>query len=120
MKVLLLLVLPLAACASIPAESAGPDARLGAVARVGTLQVRPVRVVEDSRCPMNARCVWAGRLILRAEVRTGDRRSTVDLTLGEAMAADGGQLTLEQVAPDRMAGRSLGSRAYRFTFSFTP
>jgi hypothetical protein len=104
----------------VPAESASPSARLGGVARVGPLQVRPQRIVEDSRCPMNARCVWAGRLILRAEVRGNGRRSMLDLTLGEATSAGGGQLTLEQAQPDRMAGRPLSARDYRFTFSFTP
>lgn len=120
MKALLLLFLPLAACASIPAEATGPSAGLGGVARAGPLRIRPVRVIEDSRCPMNARCVWAGRLILRAEVRTGGLMSNLDLTLGEAAEANGGELTLEQVVPDRMAGRPLDPRAYRFTFSFTP
>ena len=27
----------------------------------GGLRVRPLEVLEDSRCPQNARCVWAGR-----------------------------------------------------------
>ena len=39
-------------------------ARIGETTRVGTLAVTPLRVVEDSRCPINARCIWAGRLIL--------------------------------------------------------
>ncbi len=118
MKALLLLFLPLAACASVPAGATGPSAGLGGVAVAGPLRVRPLRVIEDSRCPMNARCVWAGRLILRAEVRAGGRGSSRDVTLGEATNAGGGQLTLEQAQPDRMAGRPPDPRAYRFAFSF--
>lgn len=34
----------------------------------GDLRVRPLAVLEDSRCPQNARCVWAGQLRLRVAI----------------------------------------------------
>lgn len=89
----LLLALLLAACAS--AQAPTPDrarlpehirmdleqrdaalaqpgvvaAELNQTADLGNgLRVRPLEVLEDSRCPQNARCVWAGRLRLRVNV----------------------------------------------------
>ncbi|WP_419809498.1 hypothetical protein [Sphingomonas sp.] len=82
--------------------------------RVGPYRVMPVRVVEDSRCPMNARCVWAGRLVVRATIVRGRTRMTRDLTLGEP-AAPG--LVLDSVSPDRVAGEQPAPRPYRFHFA---
>ncbi|GAM96500.1 hypothetical protein U91I_00119 [alpha proteobacterium U9-1i] len=47
----------------VVAAGIGETADLG-----GGLRVRPLEVLEDSRCPQNARCVWAGRLRLRVAV----------------------------------------------------
>lgn len=109
-----LAAIALAACATMPAPEVGPTAALGQVARVGGLTVRPLRVVEDSRCPINARCVWAGRMILHAQVG----RATYDLTLGEPRAVEGGRLTLVAAEPGKTAGRETDPAAYRFTFAF--
>ena len=67
--------LALSACATLPTAAAGPTAGLGQAATVGELRVRPLRVIEDSRCPINARCVWAGRLIVRTQVSGGGVRN---------------------------------------------
>jgi hypothetical protein len=43
------------------------------------LRVRPLEVLEDSRCPQNARCVWAGRLRVRVAVEgVGEREVILD------------------------------------------
>ncbi len=110
--------LALAACATIPAASIGPTAQLGEVAAVGSLRVRPLRIVEDSRCPINAHCIWAGRLILRAEIRGSGKSETRDLTLGEPLAGVDGKLTLVIVEPGKLAG-SEKPLPYKFTFAFT-
>lgn len=55
-------------------------ARIGQIADLGGgLRVRPLEVVEDSRCPQNARCIWAGRLRVRVAVEgVGEREVTLD------------------------------------------
>jgi hypothetical protein len=55
-------------------------AAIGETADLGDgLRVRPLEVVEDSRCPQNARCVWAGRLRLRVNVEgVGEREVILD------------------------------------------
>ncbi len=114
----LLATLALAACATVPAAPLSPTAELGQAAAVGSLRVRPLHIVEDSRCPINARCVWAGRLILRAEIRGSGWRETRDLTLGEPLAGVDGKLTLVIVEPGKLAG-SEKPLPYKFTFAFT-
>jgi hypothetical protein len=108
--------LALAACATLPAAETGPTATIGQVATVDGYRVRPVEVVEDSRCPINARCVWAGRLILRAEVSKRGFRQTRNLILGEAQDVPGGKLTLVSAEPGKLAGEQPPPPPTRFTF----
>jgi hypothetical protein len=95
----------LAGCAAPAATGdASPDrapgtveARLGGTARLGGVSVRPIAVIEDSRCPSDVACVWAGRLRLRAVVSgVGE----AELILGQPLALPGGgSLTLVSALP---------------------
>lgn len=66
------------------------DARVGETAAFADepLTVTFEQVVEDSRCPANTTCVWAGTAVIRLGLRVGDTaRGTVHLqTLSEAEA----------------------------------
>ena len=58
-------LLTLSACATAGRDAPladGSDVALGQRAYVDGPLVQPVAVLEDSRCPMNARCIWAGRV----------------------------------------------------------
>jgi hypothetical protein len=118
-RLLLLGSLALVACATVPA-AAGPTARLGGVAVVGDVRIRPVSVVEDSRCPINARCIWAGRLVLLAEVnyRGGSEEFRGNLTLGEPLQLGRETIILVAAEPGTLAGKTTDPRDYRFTFDY--
>lgn len=113
--------LPLAACATMsagqPSRHEGPAA-LGQSSHVGGPVVTPLRVIEDSRCPINARCVWAGRVVLRARIATGAGAVERDLILGTQIPVADGTLALISVTPDRRTDLTIGPRDYRFTFEF--
>ena len=113
-----LFALVLAGCATVPPADAGPTAGIGQIATTNGLRVRPLAIVEDSRCPINAVCVWAGRLVVRSEVIGGSWRQTRDLELGKPQPIADGQLTLTTAAPSKVAGAETDPRSYRFTFDF--
>ena len=117
-QLLSLLALALAACATVPPVVAGPTAALGQTAHVDGLRVKPLAIVEDSRCPINVICVWAGRLVVRAEVSAGNWRQTRDLELRKPQPIADGQLTLVEAAPSKMAGQPAEPNDYLFTFAF--
>src|SRR3546814_1021862 len=78
-KPLTILALPAALALSACATTAdapfpdGSDVALGQKAYVDGPLVQPVEVVEDSRCPMNVRCVWAGRVRVKMLWLRGNR-----------------------------------------------
>lgn len=116
--ILPLLAAALTGCVTTPTAAADPTARLGETATVNGLHIRPLLVVEDSRCPINARCIWAGRVVLRTEVRGAAGSGTYDLTLGEPVTHAGGRLALVAAEPGRVAGAGIEPGAYRFTFEY--
>lgn len=143
MRALLFSVLMLGACASPTGEAAGggstaqlPEhirmdleqraaalrepgvvaAAIGQTADLGQgLRVRPLEVFEDSRCPQNARCVWAGRLRLRVAVEgAGEHEVTLDEA---AVQTPRGAFALVAVSPGPWTDWPEEQRpSYRFGF----
>jgi len=79
------------------------------------LRVRPLEVLEDSRCPQNARCVWAGRLRLRVAVEgVGEREVILDEA---ATVTPRGSFALVAVSPGPWTDWPPGRQPpYRFGF----
>jgi hypothetical protein len=121
-NLLSLLVLPLlAACAtSPPAPATAPEGTvvaLGHPVAVADLVLTPMRVTEDSRCPINARCVWAGRITVETRVDGPGWRETLPMTLGEPAGTHGYMLNLISAEPGRMAGAEQRQpQDYRFAY----
>lgn len=117
-------LVPLAACAMIPDApivEGTPRTELSPVGLnqpvyVGEIVVTPKRVVEDSRCPMNARCVWAGRLIVETRVDGAGWRDTTNITLGETYATHGHVIALVSGEPGRMTDAEPQPGDYRFVY----
>ncbi len=100
------------------AQNNGQNVRLGKSAYVDGPIVKPIAVIEDSRCPMNARCIWAGRVRLKALLIHPDGNIPIELTLGEEKPVFDGMLTLTAVMPERKTGKDISQRDYRFSFNF--
>ncbi len=81
----------------------------------GGLTVRPLQVKEDSRCPGNVTCVWAGRLVLRANVSGTER----ELTLGQSLETPQGTVVFAVARPGAWHDwpeNEVPRPAYRFGF----
>ena len=117
-RLLALSFLALAACTTTPAPFAaeGSAVEIPRGVHVGKLVAVPQVLLEDSRCPMNARCVWAGRVVLSTRIYGPGFDETVPLVLGEPRALPGSSITLVSVLPERMAGEEIPAPTYRFGF----
>jgi hypothetical protein len=118
----LIVPLALSACAATRQHSPlpdGSDVTLGERAMVDGPVVEPVAVLEDSRCPMNARCVWAGRVRVKMLwIRGNGEKQPFEATLGEPTQLADGQFTLESVRPEKRTDRVIKPEDYRFSFRF--
>ncbi|RJY08704.1 hypothetical protein [Aurantiacibacter aquimixticola] len=110
----------LSACATTQqvAQPAGSAIALGESVAVEEMSVTPLRVVEDSRCPINARCVWAGRLVVEAAIRSDGVAETREMTLGEPELMGGQSVLLSEVLP-RPSTQTMpvAPGDYRFVFT---
>ena len=116
-----LIAIALAGCATVPPAAAGPTAGFGQVATINGLRIRPLELIEDSRCPALVRCVWEGRLRILAEVefRGGSQEFRGELTLGKPFHYGEESVTLISAEPQKAAPGKIDPRAYRFTFAGT-
>ncbi|MXO71646.1 hypothetical protein [Alteraurantiacibacter buctensis] len=111
----------LAACATTPlagpAAPEGSTVALGQPVQVADIVLTPLRVTEDSRCPINARCVWAGQIIVETRVDGRGWRETLPMQLGEPAGTHGYVLNLVSAEPGRMAGTAeTDPKDYRFAY----
>lgn len=89
----------------------------------GGLRVTFVEVVEDSRCPTGANCIWAGnaRVRLRLEERGKTRAANLNTTLEpRRVATAAGDLVLVALDPYPEAGRQIEPADYRLTLRLEP
>ena len=125
MKIALAFAAPLALAACATTAEAPPAPQDG-IARAGLNErvyvdgpyVTPLEVLEDSRCPMNARCVWAGRTRISIRIDLSSRSETREIATDAPIQVADGQLSLVEVQPDRMAGEEADLGKYRFGFRF--
>jgi len=115
--IMIFAALSLTACATVPPANAGPTAGLNQVATVNGIRIRPIEVIEDSRCPANVRCVWAGRLVVRGRMNGSGWTQIRDFELGVAQAVDQYLVTLIGAEPPKIAPGPTDPNAYRFTFA---
>ena len=115
---------PLAAqSVAVATTSGGPHSRssvtvtaaFGQAVRVNQLVLRPVAIVQDSRCPANVNCVWAGELVVEFATTGGDR---LRLEMGKPLAIAGGRLTLLSASPQPVAGKPIPPQSNRFQLRF--
>ncbi|TIX50210.1 hypothetical protein [Alteraurantiacibacter aquimixticola] len=100
-----------------PIASEGSMVALGEPVAVEDVVLTPMKVTEDSRCPINARCVWAGRIVVETRVDGAGWRETVPVTLGEPESVRGYVLNLVSAEPGQMAGADpVGPEDYRFAY----
>ena len=81
------------------------------------LTIRPISVEEDSRCPKDVQCVWAGRVRVKVEVISGMGRSEGILTQGETFTTEVEAITLTGVMPEQNSQMPIANKDYRLTFT---
>ena len=118
----------LAACTTAAERPDPPGCRTVECVAIGESQqvladftVTPIAVLEDSRCPIEAECVWAGRIRLMARLDVGHESIEMELDSSKPLRINGGFLSVAEVAPDASFQWSpIETGDYRFGFTFAP
>lgn len=110
-----------AGCVTLPKvnEDGSTEARLGQKVDLGGPKITPLNVLEDSRCPMEARCVWAGRVRLEVRIELGSRSSVGELASDKPLQIADGQLELFGTMPPTSTQRPIAPGDYRFALKFS-
>jgi hypothetical protein len=74
------------------------------------------KVMEDSRCPVEVRCLSAGVVRLKTELTGKQGRETVTLSLGMPYFFSGTKITLVRVTPNTSTQRDINPSSYKFEF----
>lgn len=81
--------------------------------------VVPEAVIEDSRCPVNVDCIWAGRLVLRVQMQFPLRDLPMTIEFGETRSVGSGSLTFYAASPERTTD-PIPPQNYHFSFIYVP
>jgi hypothetical protein len=115
----------LAGCAAAPAQDTqkvevGSDFTMapGSVTSIGGtgLSIRFMAVTEDTRCPRDTTCVWAGEVKVQLEIRQpAQAAALVEIAEGGSTAAGEYRLTVLKVEPLPTSTAKIAPRDYRAT-----
>jgi len=81
------------------------------------LTVEFVRVVEDSRCPKDTTCVWAGEVKVEVATRAGSAAAVQqhEIKAGESATVGAFQVMVVNVQPEKLSTREIPPEDYRVT-----
>lgn len=92
---------------------------LGQTGTAGGLDITPVSVVEDSRCPTDVQCIWAGRIRISVALENPSGSTTQELSPGDTVTVGGQTVMLVSADPARVSTHAISAADYRFAFTVT-
>jgi len=95
------------------------ETRIDRGASAFSVKVIPHEVLEDSRCPTDVQCVWAGTVRLRASLESGLGPASQIFELGQPITTEAEMVTLVGVSPAQKSGEIIKDTDYVFFFDIT-
>ena len=93
---------------------------IGERATFENISIRPIEVIEDSRCPIDVQCIQAGTVRIKIEIVSGIGTSTSIVKLSNEFTVESIRITLSAVAPTKHSQTQVTTGDYRLTFNVTP
>ena len=117
----LLAVVMVSSAYSFTPETVSVKAGKQAVAKRSKLKIKFVSVVEDSRCPVGAQCVWAGNARIKVEISVpkGEKKTfEINTETGPKGDQIGGYaVTLDSLTPYPNASKPTDPKKYAAKFT---
>lgn len=92
--------------------------RAGEEKKVGNLNIKMLGITEDSRCPIDVKCIWAGKASANVELRSGEITGMATLDTGSSpYLFEDYLIKFVDVKPEKVAGQEIAPSEYAATFS---
>lgn len=92
---------------------------IGESKTIAGIEITPLKIVEDSRCPIGVQCIQAGKVRVEVKTKVATIENTHTITIGEPIITDNGTITLVSVTPIPVSGVEVKTTDYRLTFNVT-
>lgn len=112
-------VCPLGTSTPSTSKQALLQATIGSTASGLNVQILPLEIAEDSRCPFDVQCIQAGTVRVRVLLTNGLGESTTIFTLDKPVTTKTETVTLIAVTPTKESTKTIDAKDYRFTFRVT-
>ncbi len=90
--------------------------KLNQTGTFGNFSITPIAVVEDSRCPSDVQCIWAGRARIMFKVKIGNSNGfEKELEVGKSAHDSDFVYELKDVSPQAMSTHAIANGEYRFS-----
>lgn len=91
-------------------------ARIGETVSGAGVSITVLRVLEDSRCPVDVTCVWEGRVRVEITLISGLGSGTQVFEIGQPITTEAEEVLLTQVTPTPRSTQTVTPQDYSFTF----
>lgn len=89
---------------------------LGQEAKFETVSIKPLSILEDSRCPKDVQCIQAGTVRVQLERTRGASTATSNQAIGSVLVTSAERITFVGVSPDKISTKTIASGQYELTF----
>lgn len=95
--------------------------KVGEEEKVAGLNIKLVKILEDSRCPVGVTCIWAGRVAVEFVLNDGKEEASKTMFSDEEKILEFGgyKVDLVSVKPNKVAGTTLEQSDYSVGFIIT-
>ena len=86
---------------------------------VEDVAITPLRIIEDSRCPIGVFCIQAGRVVVETRVATTNSIATTSLEASNDQVFktnDGHEIKITEISPLKKRGVTIANEDYRVTY----
>lgn len=93
--------------------------KLGDAFEVSGIKIIVAELIEDSRCPLNTKCIQTGTVRVKMDGKYGLVNKSITFSLNKPVTFMGYTGTLVSVAPEKTADKTIALSNYVFTFSIS-
>lgn len=92
--------------------------KIGEEKRFDNISIKMVRIKDDSRCPENVSCIWAGKVSADVELKIGEIRKTATLdSVNSPYLFENYLIKIIDVKPEQKIGKEIAQSEYVIFFS---